>query len=148
MTRSEGSRLEKAFWEIIFGSEDVLPVYGYLKTYIMMITNMKDYVTLDPDDDDADFTYSCRDTMIAQFKQDLYNKLFSFQGQGKDDQNDTLHNRIRFWCNVIDDTGVGKPDDIYNYVFNDDVLDHSVRGAEIISELRDLKKLLDIPRCN
>ena len=47
--------LEQAFWEMIFGSVDVLPVYGFLKTYFLMVTNMKDYVTLDPDDDDADF---------------------------------------------------------------------------------------------
>ena len=45
--------LEKAFWQMTFGSVDVLPVYGFLKTYIMMVTNMKDCVTLDPDDDDA-----------------------------------------------------------------------------------------------
>ena len=63
---------------MIFGSEDVLPVHGFLKTYFMMVTNMKDYVTLDPDDDDADFTYNYRDTMIAQFKQDLFNKNLSF----------------------------------------------------------------------
>ena len=47
--------LEKAFWEMMFGRVYVLPVYAFLKTYIMMVTNMKDYVTLDPDDDDADF---------------------------------------------------------------------------------------------
>ena len=46
---------------------------------------MKDYVTLDPDDADADFRYRCRDTMIAQFKQDLYNKNFSLQDQDKRD---------------------------------------------------------------
>ena len=50
----EGIILEKAFWEMITGSEDVLPVYGFLKTYLMMVTNTKDYVTLDPDDVDAD----------------------------------------------------------------------------------------------
>ena len=71
VTRNEGMQLEKAFWEMIFGSVDVLPVYGFLKTNIMMVTNMKDYVTLDPDDADADFRYDYRDIMIAQFKQDL-----------------------------------------------------------------------------
>ena len=52
---------------------------------------MKDYVTLEPDDDnDADFSCGYRVTMIAQFKQDLYNKNFSHQDQGKGDQIDTL----------------------------------------------------------
>ena len=68
--RDEGSILEKAFWEKIFGSVDVLPACGFLKTYIMMVTKMKNYVTLDPDVD-ADFICNYRDTMIAQFKQDL-----------------------------------------------------------------------------
>ena len=71
LTRDEGIILEKGFWEMIFGSENVLPVYGFLKTHIMMVTIMKDYNTLERDDDDADFRYGYRDTMIAQFKQDL-----------------------------------------------------------------------------
>ena len=57
LTSDEGMILEKTFWEMIFGSVDVLPVYGFLKTYIMMVTNMKDYVTLDPDDDDDDVDF-------------------------------------------------------------------------------------------
>ena len=56
-----------------------------------MVTNMKDYLTLDPADDDADFRYGYRDKMIAQFKQDLY-KNFSIQDQGESDQIDTLQN--------------------------------------------------------
>ena len=31
LTRHEGMILEKAFWEMIFGSVDVLPVCGFLK---------------------------------------------------------------------------------------------------------------------
>ena len=57
-TGDEGSILEKVFWGMNFGIEEVLPVYGYLKIYNMMVTNMKDYVTpldLDDDDDDVDF---------------------------------------------------------------------------------------------
>ena len=42
LTRDESSILEKTFWEMIFGSVDVLPVYGFSKTYILMVTNMKD----------------------------------------------------------------------------------------------------------
>ena len=44
LTRDEGSILGKAFWENDFGREGVLPVYGYLKTNIVMVTNTKDYV--------------------------------------------------------------------------------------------------------
>ena len=73
--------LRKAFSEVIFGSVDVLPVYGFLKTYFMTVTNMKHYVALD----DADFRYNYRDNMTAQFKQDLYNKSFSHQDQDKHD---------------------------------------------------------------
>ena len=39
--------------------------------------------------------------MISQFKQDLYNKNFSLQDQGKDDEIDTLQKRIKFWLNII-----------------------------------------------
>ena len=73
-TRDEGSILEKAFWEMISGSVDVLPVYGFLKIYIMMVTNMKDYVKDDDDGEDDykdDFGYYYRDNMIPQFKQEL-----------------------------------------------------------------------------
>ena len=50
-----------------------------------MVTNMKDYVTLELDDADAYFRYDFRDIMIAQFKQDLYTKKFSLQDQNKRD---------------------------------------------------------------
>ena len=76
LTRDEGSILEKGFWEMIFGSEYVLPMSGFLihfDTYIKMVTYMKHYVTLDLDDEDADFRFDYRDTMITQYKQDLCN---------------------------------------------------------------------------
>ena len=57
LTTDESSILEKAFWEMIFGSVDVLPVYGFSKTYNMMVTKIQEYITLDPDDYDADFRY-------------------------------------------------------------------------------------------
>ena len=49
--------------------------------------------------------------MIAQFEQDFYfyNKKFSRQVQGKCDQYDTLHNRIKFWLNKFDDTWGSTP---------------------------------------
>ena len=39
--------------------------------------------------------------MIGQFEQNLYNKNFTLQDQGKDDPIDTLENRIKFWINII-----------------------------------------------
>ena len=41
-----------------------------------MVINKKDYVTVDLDHYDADFRYIYRDTIIAQFKQRLFNKNF------------------------------------------------------------------------
>ena len=91
---------------MIFGSVDVSSVYGILKTSIIMVTNMKIYVTIDLDDNDADFRYGYRYTMIAQFKQDFFNKKFSLQDQGKGDQIEALQKRIKFWLNNIDERGV------------------------------------------
>ena len=72
-----------------------------------MVSNMKYNLTLDEnDDDDADFRYNFRDTMIAQIKIDLKNKNFSLQDQGKCDQIDTHHKSIEFWPNVSE--GVSK----------------------------------------
>ena len=107
-----------------------------------MVTSTKDFVTLDPDDYGNDFRYIYRDTMIAQYKQDIFNKNCSFQDQGKADQIDTLRNRIKLWLNII---GNGGPiqDNLYEYDYNDDRLDHSVRGAETFPEIREIKKLLD-----
>ena len=107
---------------MISGNVDVLPVYGFLKTLIMMVTNTKDYVTLDPDDDDFDFTYGYRDTMVAQFEQGFSNNNFSLQDQSKGDQIDTLQNKLKFWLNVIDMAGP-IPDNIFDYEYNDDGLD-------------------------
>ena len=67
-----------------------------------MFKNMNNYIKLDPDDDHADFRYNYRDIMIAQLKQDLCNRNFSLQNQGKGHQNDTLQNRIKFWPNFTD----------------------------------------------
>ena len=57
---------------------------------------------------------------------------------------DTLQNRIEFQPNVIEDTRGPTLDDIYIYVYNDEGLDHSVRGAGILSEIG---KLMHILRC-
>ena len=39
--------------------------------------------------------------MMAEFEQDLDNKNFTLQDQGKDDPIDTLENRIKFWRNIF-----------------------------------------------
>ena len=85
-----------------FGSEDNLPVYGFSETYIMMVASMKNCLTNDDDDDDADFKNIFRGNMTAEIKQTLCNKNFSLQDQGKCDENATLQKRIKFWANVKD----------------------------------------------
>ena len=65
LTKDEGSRFEKTFWELIIGSEDVLNVYSFWRTYIVMFLNRKDYVTLDAVDEVVDFRYKYRVTMIT-----------------------------------------------------------------------------------
>ena len=83
--------------------------------------------------------------MIAQFKQDFYNKNFSLQDKGKGDKINTLQNRIKFWLNVID-MGGPLPNNLFGYDFNDDGLDHCVHGAKLFPETRELKNLFDIFR--
>ena len=84
--------------------------------------------------------------MIAQFKQDLCNKTFTLQDQGRDDPIDTLENRIKFWLNIINNDEEPVPENIYDYDYINEGLDHSVRGWEIFPERRELKKILDILR--
>ena len=110
-----------------------------------MVTFMKDYVKLDHDGDDADFRYGLRETMITHFKQNLDNKNFSLQDQSKGNQIDTLQNRIENWPNIIVMAGP-TPDYLYDYDYNDNGLDHSLRGAEIFPRSKELKKLLRILR--
>ena len=76
-----------------------------------MITKVKDYATLDLDDDHADFRYKFRDNMIAQYKQDLYNKSFSYQDQDKRDEN--FQKRIKFWLNYVVIMGGPKTEKVY-----------------------------------
>ena len=115
-----------------------------------MCTNINNYVPVRrwfDDDEEKQWEYGYRDDMIAQFKQDLYNKNFTLQDQGKDDPIDTLENRIKFWLKIINNEEGPIPDNLYDYNYNNEGLDHSVQGAEIIPERRELKKLLDIIRC-
>ena len=109
----------------------------------MMVTNMKDFVTLDLVDADVDFRYGYRDTKMAQFKQDLYNKFFSLQDQDKRDN--SLHKRIKFWLNyVVVNEGAPIPDNTHDYGYNEDRLSYVFQGAKNDPELRDLKEFLTI----
>ena len=106
LTRDEGMRLERAFWEMIYMSNDNdLALFDFLKLFFRMCTNITDHVPIRPWFDDPDeeeqWGYGYRDDMIAQFEQDLYNKNYTLQDQGKDDPIDTLEKRIKFWINII-----------------------------------------------
>ena len=79
---------------------------------------------------------------LTYFEQDLYNKNFTLQDQGKEDEIDTLENRIKFWINIINQDQGPIPENLYDYDYNDEGLDYSVSGPED----GELKKLLDILR--
>ena len=119
-----------------------------------MCTNITNHVPIrywDYYDDgnlEEQWGYGYKDDMIAQFKQDIYNKNFSLQDQGKDDPIDTLENRIKFWINIISNDQGSVPDNLYDYDYNDERLDYSVCGwdRKEFSERRELKKILDILR--
>ena len=87
--------------------------------------------------------------MIAQFKPHLYNKNFTLQNQGKYDETDTPENRIKFWVNNIDNAQGPVPDNFYDYDYNDEGLDESVRGTERrkFPERGEVKQLIDKLRC-
>ena len=151
LTRDEGRRLERAFWEMIYMSNDNdLALFDFPKLYFRMCTNITDHVPNRPwfDDpvEDEQWGYGYRDDMIAQFEQDLYNKNYILQDQGKDDPIDTLENRIKFWINIISNDQGPVSDNLYDYDYNNEGLDHSVRGWEIFPEIGELKKLLEILR--
>ena len=85
--------------------------------------------------------------MIAQFKQDLYNKNFTFQDQSKEDEIDTLEDRIKFWLKINNNAHGPVPDNLCGYDFNEEGLGNSVSGSKIIPETAEFIKLLDILRC-
>ena len=151
LTRDEGIKLERAFWEMIYMSNDNdLALFDFLKLYFRMCTNITAHVPIRPWFDDPDeeeqWGYGYKDDMIAQFKQDIYITKITLQDQGKDDRIDTLENRIKFWINIISNDQGPVPDNLYDYDYNDEGLDSTVRGAEIFHEIGELKKLLDILR--
>ena len=142
-------KLEKVFWEMMFVTNECVEVYDFLKTYFRMCTKINNYVPVRRwfDDPDEEEQWGCgyRDDMIAQFKQGLYNKNFTIQDQGKDDEIDTLQDRIKFWINIISNARGPVPDIFYDHDYNDEGLDETVCGWERkqFPERRELKELLD-----
>ena len=137
---------------IFLSSTECVEVYDFLKTYFRMCTNISNHVPIRLwfDDPDEEEQWGCgyRDDMITQFKQVLYNKIFTLQNQGKDDPMDTLENIIKFWFNIISTARGPVPDNIYDYDYNDEGLDETVCGwdRKEFPEKRESKKLLDILR--
>ena len=151
LTRDEGIKLEKAFWEVILTSNDNdLALFEFLKLYFRMCTNTTNHVPIrlwfDDPDEEKQWGYGYRDDMIAQFKQDSYNKHFTLQDQGKNNPIDTFENRIIFWININDNHKGSMPANVYNYDYNNEGLDGTVLGAKTFPEIGELKKLLDILR--
>ena len=149
LTRDEGVKLEKAFWEVILTSNDNdLPLFEFLKINFRLCTNITDHVRIRYWDyyedgyEEEQWGYRYRDNMFAQFKQDLCNKNYTLQDQGKDDPSDTLENRIIFLINIITNDQGSVPNNLYDYDYNDEGLDHSVRCCDC----REFKKILDILR--
>ena len=116
-----------------------------------MCTNINIYEPIRPwfVDKNEDEQWGCgyRDDMIPQLKQDLYNKIFTLQDQGEDDPTDTLENRVEIWLNNVGIAQSPVPDNLYGHDYNDERLDCSVRGADMFPEIGELKKQLDILRC-
>ena len=151
LTRDEGIKLERVFWEMVFMSNDNdLAVFDFLKLYFRMCTNITDHVPIrmwfDDPDEEEQWGYGYKDDMIAQFEQNFYNKNYTLQDQGKHDPIDTLENRIKFWIKIISNDEGPIPENLYDYDYNNEGLDHSVCGWEIFPEIREFKKLLDILR--
>ena len=118
----------------------------FLKLCFRLCTDLNDYVPvrpwLDDPNEEEQWGYGYRDDMLAQFEQNLNHKNFTPQDQGKDVSIDTLENRTKFWINfIINDKGsIHK--NLYDYDYNNEGLDHSVRGAEIFRDIGELKKII------
>ena len=101
-TRDEGIKLEKAFWEVILTSNDNdLALFEFLKLCFRLCTNITDHVPIrfwdyyHDGNEEEQWGYGYKNDMIAQFKQDLYNKNFTLQDQSKYYEIDTLENIIK-----------------------------------------------------
>ena len=85
--------------------------------------------------------------MTAQFKQDLYKNFSLFKIKVKMIQLILSRIELNFGIIFFINAQGPIPDILFDYDYNDEGLDHSVRSAEIFPEIRQFKKLLDILRC-
>ena len=85
---------------MVFATDDCIEAYELLKTYFRKCTILNNFVPVRPwfDDEDEEEQWVCgyRDDVIAEFKQDLYNEIFSLRGPGKCDENATPQEIIKF----------------------------------------------------
>ena len=79
LTRDEGIKLEKTFWEMTYNSNDNdsdLALFEFLKIYYRLCTNITDHVPIrywdyyNDGNEEEQWGYSYREVMIAQFEQD------------------------------------------------------------------------------
>ena len=76
--------------------------------------------------------------MIAQFKQDIFNKIFSHQDQDK--RESSLQKRIKLWfTHVVVKEGAPIPDNVYNYHYDDAEMGFYFRGSRYDTELREIE---------
>ena len=113
LTGEESSKLEKAFWKMLFATRDIKEVDDFWWTYFMMATNMKDYFLKE---NEEEVRKVFRETMEGQFEHDLYNK--SFSNQIEPNEIDTLQLRIEWWMMVVV-RGGPIPNNVYEYNFDE-----------------------------
>ena len=144
LTKDVGMKLGNVFFEMIFVTDECVEVYDFPKTYFRKCTNKNNHVPVRPwfDDPDEEEQWGCgyRDDMMAQIKQDFYNKSFTLQDQGEADPIHTLDNRLKLWPKIISNARGPVSDNLHDYDYNDEGLDGSVRGTNIVLEIGELKK--------
>ena len=142
LTRDGGIILEKSFFGCDFWKYICNSCVWFFKNifYDGHKFERNDYVKDDNDDGD-DFGYQYRDNMIAQFKQDLYKRSYSYQDQDK--RVDSLQNRIKFWLNyIVVNERAPIPDNFYDSDHNDPELVFYFQGLRYDPELRGLDNFL------
>ena len=74
-------------------------------------------------------------------------KKITLQDQGKYDPIELSRMELNFGLIFFNIDEGPIPNNLYDYDYNEEGLDHSVHGAECIPERRELKNFLDIRRC-
>ena len=101
----------------------------------------------DDESEEKQWRYGYGGVKISQFQQDFFNKTFRIQDQGDVDEIDTIQNGVKIWPNIFIMGEWPIPDNIFDYEYSKEGLDHSVRGAKIFPEIGKIKKVLDVLRC-